>query len=127
MHRFKYPGVVFSNFTPRLSAFCCALIPVTSYRNMRPRFFFLFLLAAAGTDCAQTSAPVRKDHTLGYDDTPFIPGSKWRVHDVSRPRPDIITPGTESSQEKPGRPPSDAIVLFDGKDFSKWTTVVRGQ
>ena len=92
---------------------------------MRPQFFAALLCAAAA--CAQTPAPAHKDRTLGYDDTPFLPGDKWRVHDVSRPRPDVITPGTESSQDKPGRPPSDAIVLFDGKDFSKWTTMVKGQ
>src|SRR5438309_7176299 len=81
----------------------------------------LFILAAA----AQT-AP-RKDHSLGYDDTPYLPDGKWRVHDVSRPRPPMITPGTESSQERPGRPPSDAIVLFDGSDLSKWITYLKGQ
>jgi hypothetical protein len=95
---------------------------------MQRHFFAIFLAVAA---CAQTPAPApaeaHKDHTLGYDDTPYLPGDKWRVHDVSRPRPDVITPGTESSQEKPGRPPSDAIVLFDGKDFSQWTTMVKGQ
>jgi hypothetical protein len=92
---------------------------------MQPRFFAALLLAAAAS--AQTPAPAHKDHTLGYDDTPFQPGGKWRVHDVSRPRPDIITPGTESSQQKPGRPPSDAIVLFDGTSFEKWATMVKGQ
>ena len=58
---------------------------------------------------------------IGYDDTPLIPGSEWRVHDGTRPQPQTITPGTESSQEAPGQPPSDAIVLFDGNDLSKWT------
>ncbi len=57
---------------------------------------------------------------LGYTDTPYIPGTKWRVHDLNRPHPKVVVPGTPSSQEKPGRPPSDAIVLFDGKDLSKW-------
>src|SRR6266478_4643865 len=31
------------------------------------------------------------------------------------PEPKIVTPG-----ERPGDPPADAIVLFDGKDLSKW-------
>jgi len=85
--------------------------------------FFAFLMAGAAW--AQTPAPA--DHSLGYDNTPYLPGGKWRVHDVSRPRPEVVTPGTESSQEKPGRPPSDAIVLFNGADFSKWSTPVKGQ
>ena len=93
---------------------------------MQRRFFLTLLLAAAAAS-AQTPAPAHKDHSLGYDDTPFIPGSKWRVHDVSRPQPQVVTPGTASSQEKPGRPPSDAIVLFDGADLSKWVTMVKGQ
>ena len=71
---------------------------------------------------AAAQAPPRKDHTLGYDDTPFLPGGKWRVHDVSRPRPSVITPGAQNSQ-----PPSDAIVLFDGKDLSKWDAFVKGK
>jgi len=57
---------------------------------------------------------------IGYDDTPMLPGSKWKVHDGTRPQPRIVTPGTFSTQKKPGQPPSDAIVLFDGKDSSKW-------
>ena len=57
---------------------------------------------------------------IGYDDTPFIPGSKYRVHDSARPQPRIIAPGTASAQEKPGIPPSDAVVLLDGHDLSGW-------
>ena len=29
---------------------------------------------------------------LGYDDTPFQPDGKWRVHDVKRTRPAVVTP-----------------------------------
>jgi len=57
----------------------------------------------------------------GYDDTPFLPGSKYRVHDKNRPQPPVVAPGTESTQEKQGTAPSDAVVLFDGTDLSKWT------
>lgn len=51
----------------------------------------------------------------GYDDTPIIPGSTYKVHDKMRPRPRIVTPGATENQ-----PPSDAIVLFDGADLSGW-------
>jgi hypothetical protein len=42
---------------------------------------------------------------------------KWRAHDLNRPKPKIITP---PAQYLPVKPPSDAIVLYDGKDLSKW-------
>ncbi|MCW4020444.1 MAG: DUF1080 domain-containing protein [Candidatus Bathyarchaeota archaeon] len=57
---------------------------------------------------------------VGYDDTPMLPKSKWRVHDGKRPQPRMVTPGTCSTQIKPGQPPSDVIVLFNGEDASRW-------
>src|SRR6266700_564771 len=45
---------------------------------------------------------------------------KWKIHDLNRPLPSIVDPGTASTQETPGRAPSDAVVLFDGKDLSRW-------
>ena len=45
---------------------------------------------------------------------------RWKPNDPDRPTPPAITPGTASTQASPGRPPSDAVVLFDGKDLSLW-------
>jgi len=53
---------------------------------------------------------------LGYTDTPLVPGQKWRVHDPARPHPPKVTPGENTNWDAP----SDAIILFDGKDFSHW-------
>ncbi len=55
-----------------------------------------------------------------YTDTPLQPYGTYRVHDGTRPQPAVITPGTCSTEDTPGQPPSDAVVLFDGKDLSKW-------
>jgi hypothetical protein len=55
---------------------------------------------------------------LGYNDTPLVPGTKWHIHDGDRPQPRIVKPGEHFSQK--ADPPSDAVVLFNGKDFSKW-------
>jgi hypothetical protein len=43
----------------------------------------------------------------------------WAVC-AAEPEPPIVTPGTN------GSPPSDAIVLFDGKDLSAWKGVDGG-
>lgn len=45
----------------------------------------------------------------GYDDTPMIPGSSYRVHQKDRPSPPEVIPFTDQSAI-----PSDAIILFDG-------------
>lgn len=42
---------------------------------------------------------------------------KYAVHDMTRPQPAIVTPGPVCISSAP----SDAIVLFDGKDLSAWS------
>ena len=54
-------------------------------------------------------------------------GKKWAVHDESRPKPKVIQPGTPSTPEQPGKAPSDALVLFDGKDLSHWEATGGGE
>ncbi|HUL80055.1 MAG TPA: DUF1080 domain-containing protein [Vicinamibacteria bacterium] len=44
----------------------------------------------------------------------------WAQHDLDRPQPAVVDPGTGVPPETPGKPPSDAVVLFDGRDLSAW-------
>ena len=45
------------------------------------------------------------------------PSRVWPPHDESRPQPPVVDPGP---------PPSDAVVLFDGKDLSQWRSAKDG-
>ncbi|HLU37982.1 MAG TPA: DUF1080 domain-containing protein [Planctomycetota bacterium] len=80
----------------------------------------LLALACVAVLPAQPPADAGSKPKPGYTDTPLIPGSRWRVHDAERPRPPVVEPPTPSSDAQPGKPPSDAIVLFDGTDLSAW-------
>ena len=51
------------------------------------------------------------------------PDPNWLGHDRERPMATVVTPGTFSSQQQPGVPPSDATILFDGKDISPWVAM----
>lgn len=46
---------------------------------------------------------------------------RWAVHDKNRPNPPVVTPGRYDHEL-----PSDAIVLFDGTDLSKWKSDKKG-
>jgi hypothetical protein len=50
------------------------------------------------------------------------PPSGWGRNDMNRPRPPVVTPPPQSL---PAPAPADALVLFDGRDMSRWE-LVRG-
>ncbi len=46
-----------------------------------------------------------------------MPAQQWPPNSPDRPRPPVVDAGPE---RPPAPPPSDAIVLFDGTNLSKW-------
>jgi len=86
--------------------------------NMRKNLLFVIVIITAAGGLAGIISPTLADTLLGYTDTPMLPDGKWHVHDPGRPHPPVVIPGETFSHSAP--PPSDAIVLFDGSDFSHW-------
>ncbi|HUS07288.1 MAG TPA: DUF1080 domain-containing protein, partial [Bryobacteraceae bacterium] len=80
----------------------------------------VILAAWTAATGAEEAKPKQRTSPVGYDDTPVLPGQKWRVHDIKRPAPPPVTPG------RPGEPPSDAIVLFNGKSLDQWVSIGKG-
>jgi hypothetical protein len=70
---------------------------------MQTRRLWLIACAWPAMACAQTQIDLH-----------------YPQHDRNRPQPPVVDPGTPGSEQSPGRPPSDAVVLFDGSDLSKW-------
>ena len=56
---------------------------------------------------------------FGYKDTPMQPWSGFHVHDPDRPAPPVVTPPPPTAAEQAAAP-SDALVLFDGRDVAQW-------
>ena len=78
----------------------------------------LITCLAALTLAILVVSPMRLPAAEGYTNTPVIPGTSWHVHDPNRPIPRVVQPSEPFSLKTTA--PSDAVILFDGKDFSKW-------
>lgn len=77
--------------------------------------FYILTLALCVSQQAQFQQALSQQTSTQVD-------ARWKPNDPDRPVPPVIEPGTFSTQDAPGRPPSDAVVLFDGKDLSQWTS-----
>jgi len=82
---------------------------ITMNRSALPTFTLSLLTTIALAEGGFYGDPPDKTHP-------------WAIHDMNRPQPVRVEPGTFSSQAKPGEPPSDAIILFSGKaeEIDKW-------
>lgn len=87
----------------------------------------LIVVGCASGAAAQTLVKARDGSgVFGYKHTPVLPWCGFHVHDPDRPLPRRVVPGPPVSLPAP----SDAVVLFDGKDLSQWdlggSTLVDG-
>ena len=94
------------DFAFEVKAFFFTLPMAMSYQTVCFTFCTAFWVVSAAPIFASTGSPF-------YGDAPDQ-HHPWAVHDQNRPQPVVVTPGTFSSVEQSGKPPSDAIVLFDG-------------
>src|SRR5262249_60339615 len=79
------------------------------------------LLSALGVLTIAAAVAGGQERQIGYSDTPMLPGNRWHVHDGKRPQPAVVNPGDPASA-----PPSDAVVLFNGRDLDKWQSEKGG-
>lgn len=114
-----------------------------------PGFRNLFSVAAVSAGLAFITGCAQEEHRKQHEDISFSyapmlrpppapvaynsplpfsthPDPDWLDHDRNRPLPAKVTPGMPYADAQPGTPPSDATVLFDGKDISQWVSLNDG-
>jgi hypothetical protein len=49
--------------------------------------------------------------------------TRWRQHDIHRPRPPVVEPAEAMT---PAKPPKDVVILFDGSNLEAWKSSSGG-
>jgi hypothetical protein len=80
--------------------------------NRRRARLAVGLLVVAAAACSTPAAEDGAVRTVATDAPP-----EWDVHSLERPKPPVVTP---APAQDPAAAPSDAIVLFDGRDITPW-------
>ena len=90
-------GVCFSTTMPKSMSSCVA--------------FATLAICCAALQAQQSAQP------RAADGRTVSPAAKPEETELWKPVPRVVTPGAEC-----GAPPSDAIILFDGKDLDQWVS-----
>ena len=86
------------------------------------------VLPAALTMMGPAAAPTTLASLAAFAFLPLLPATlaaqqqEWPVHSMDRPAPPVVDPGPFAGSQAP---PSDAIVLFDGRSLDAWRS--RGE
>lgn len=95
--------------------------PLKRGMNMRTRF--ILIVAALSLAVALLTLPTIPGAVSSFA---AQAAQEWKLHDRTRPQPPVVMSGECSTQEHAGSPPSDAVVLYNGKDLSNWQSVKGG-
>jgi len=99
---------------------------------MRKKIFTVVVFFATAVALILTLVSMSCSHQLSTEvaqqqASPSVVLPPWGVkHDRNAPQPPVVAPGEASTEAREGKPPSDAIVLFNGKDLSNWESVDGG-